>query len=202
MPRNDHRPPAERVEIASQAELRAWLAANHQRLEGVWLVTWKKHHAARHVPWSAVVDEVLAFGWIDSRPAQLDADRSMIWLAPRRAGSAWSAINRSKVAALETAGRMAPSGRAAVAAAKANGSWDRLAVTDDLSVPADLDAAFRRHPGSADAFARFPPSARRGILEWIAIARRAVTRAERVERTARLAARGLRANAWPRPPSE
>ena len=47
---------------------------------------------------------------------------------------------------------------------------------------------------AAGEFEAFPRSAKRGILEWIAIAKKAETRAARVEETARLAARGERAN--------
>ena len=37
---------AGRVAVASDDALRAWLAANHTRTEGVWLVTFKKPHPA------------------------------------------------------------------------------------------------------------------------------------------------------------
>lgn len=61
-------------------------------------------------------------------------------------------------------------------------------------MPDDLAEAFARHPGARGHWDAFPPSARRGILEWIVQAKRAPTRARRVEETARLAARGERAN--------
>jgi uncharacterized protein YdeI (YjbR/CyaY-like superfamily) len=47
--------------------------------------------------------------------------------------------------------------------------------------------------GARAAFAAFPRSQRRGILEWIAQAKRAETRATRVAEVARLAGLGLRA---------
>ena len=50
-----------------------------------------------------------------------------------------------------------------------------------------------RPPARFDAF---PPSVRRGILQWIASAKKPETRARRVEETARLAARNVRANQW------
>ncbi|MFY8154206.1 MAG: YdeI/OmpD-associated family protein, partial [Hyphomicrobiales bacterium] len=42
----------------------------------------------------------------------------------------------------------------------------------------------------------FPPSTRRGILEWIVQAKRPETRAVRVAETARLAGLNQRANQW------
>ena len=65
-------------------------------------------------------------------------------------------------------------------------------------MPADLAAAFDRHPGSREQWDAFPRSPRRAILEWIVQARKPETRAKRVEETARLAALGERANESPR----
>ncbi len=85
-------------------------------------------------------------------------------------------------------------GTAAVASAKADGSWARLDEVEDLIVPDDLAAAFDDHPGSRRHWDAFPRSVRRGILEWIVTAKRPQTRANRVAETARLAAEGRRAN--------
>lgn len=179
----------ERVTVASRAELRAWLAANHDRDEAIWLVTFKKGGGRPHVPWSDVVDEALCFGWIDSLPRKLDAERTMLLLSPRRPGSRWSRINRDKVERLTAAGLMTPAG-----AAKADGSWQALDTVDALLVPDDLAAALAGHPPAAARFAAFSPSSRRGILEWIAAARRPDTRARRITETAELAARNIKAN--------
>jgi uncharacterized protein YdeI (YjbR/CyaY-like superfamily) len=45
-------------------------------------------------------------------------------------------------------------------------------------------------------FEAFPRSVKRGILEWIASAKKPETRAKRIEETARLAAQNVRANQW------
>jgi uncharacterized protein YdeI (YjbR/CyaY-like superfamily) len=63
-------------------------------------------------------------------------------------------------------------------------------------IPADLAAALRSHANAAENFDRFPPSVRRGILGWIEGAKRADTRARRVEETARLAGWNVRINKW------
>jgi uncharacterized protein YdeI (YjbR/CyaY-like superfamily) len=183
------------IEIRSRAELRAWLAANHQRPESIWLVTWKKHTPC-HVPYAEVVDEALCFGWIDSQPKLLDADRSMIRLSPRKPGSGWSKVNKDKIDRLIAQGLMAEPGLAKIAAAKQDGSWTRLDAAHADTLPDDLTAAFARFPGARQNFSGFPPSARRAILEWISLAKRPETRAVRIEETASLAAKGERANQW------
>lgn len=186
------------IEIRSRAELRAWLAANHERTQSIWLITWKKH-TPRHVPYAEVVDEALCFGWIDSQPKLLDADRSMIRLSPRKPGSGWSKVNKDKIDRLIAQGLMAQPGLAKIAAAKHDGSWTRLDAAHADTLPDDLLAAFTRHPGAETNFSGFPPSARRAILEWISLAKRPETRAARIEETAALAAKGERANQWKKP---
>lgn len=190
-----------RIEIESRAQLRAWLTANHGQAQSVWLVTWKKASGDRHVPYGDIVDEALCFGWIDSLPRKLDVERSMLLLSPRKRGSAWSAVNKAKVERLGAAGLIHPAGQAIIDAAKADGSWTRLDAVDALVVPPELEAAFATRPGAAENFGRFPPSTRRGILEWIIQAKRPETRNRRITETADLAQRNIRANQFRQPKS-
>jgi uncharacterized protein YdeI (YjbR/CyaY-like superfamily) len=184
----------ERVEVTSREGWRAWLDENHARPDGVWVVTHKKRPGAPHVPYADIVDEALCFGWIDSLPRALDETRSMLFVSPRRSGSAWSKINKEKVERLMAEGRMAPSGLARVEAAKADGSWSALDAVETLVPPPDLAAALAADPRAGAFFAAFPPSARRGILEWIAAARRPETRAARIAETVARAAENRKAN--------
>ena len=110
--------------------------------------------------------------------------------------SEWSAKNQAHVADLERRSLMQPAGAAAVALARRNGTWDALDAVSALVIPADLAKALAAHPPATTSWNAFPPSARRGILEWIENARRAETRAARVEETARLAKENRRANQW------
>jgi uncharacterized protein YdeI (YjbR/CyaY-like superfamily) len=194
------RPAAERyprAEIATRDELRRWFAANHAKLEGAWIVT-RKRAAGGTVVWNDIVEEALCVGWVDSLPRKLDAERSMLLVTPRKPTSLWSAKNKAHVESLERRGLMRAAGEAAVAAAKSSGTWVALDAVSALEVPADLQEALAARPPARTHWDAFPPSARRGILEWIAQAKRPQTRAVRVEQTARLAQVNQRANQWPR----
>lgn len=188
----------ERVHAETVDAWAEWLEAHHGRDGGVWLVSWKKHTSRPAISYEEAVIEALRFGWIDSKGRRLDEDRTMLWFSPRRAGSAWSRPNKERIARLEQQGRMAAAGRAMVDRARADGSWSALDDVENLVVPDDLADAFASHPGSRAHWDEFPRSARRAILEWIMQAKRADTRARRVDQTARLAARGQRANQQPR----
>ncbi|WP_270933940.1 YdeI/OmpD-associated family protein [Falsiroseomonas oryzae] len=183
---------AERVEPESRAAWRAWLAANHARPAPVWLVIAKD--GTRDLDAVGACEEALCFGWIDSLPRKLDATRWMLLVSPRKPGSPWSRVNKARIERLRAAGLMAPPGEARIAAAKADGSWDSYEVAESLAEPPDLAAALDAVPGAAAAWGGFAPSARKGILWWVAAARTPATRARRVAETARLAALGLRAN--------
>jgi uncharacterized protein YdeI (YjbR/CyaY-like superfamily) len=183
----------EQVHIDSVASLDRWFERHHTQAESVWIVTWKKASGGPHVAYSDVVDTALTWGWIDSLPRKLDDKRSMLLVSPRRPGSGWSKVNKDKVARLTAAGRMRAPGLAAIERAKANGAWSKLDAVDALAVPPDLAAALRQVRGATAAFDAFPRSNRRGILEWIAQAKRSATRARRIEEVARLAGLGLRA---------
>ena len=184
----------ERVEIDSAAALRRWLAAHHDRAGSVWLVTWKKGSGRPHVSWDEIVDECLCFGWIDSLPRALDERRTMLRISPRDPKSLWSGANKRRVRRLERQGRMTGAGRRAVELAKRTGTWSALDEVERLEVPPDLAAALDATPGARRRFDRFPPSSRRGILEWITTAVRPATRARRIAETARKAAENRKAN--------
>jgi uncharacterized protein YdeI (YjbR/CyaY-like superfamily) len=190
---------SEQVHPETREAWRAWLERHHARANGVWLVSWKKHTERPAIPYDDAVCEALCFGWVDSKPRRIDDDRTALWFSPRRRGSAWSRPNNERVARMEAVGRMAEAGRAAVEAAKADGTWSMLDTVEDLAVPPDLTAALAGRPGAREHFDGFPRSTRRAILEWIVQEKRPETRAERIGETARLAERGERANQWRRP---
>lgn len=182
-----------RIHPEDAAEWRQWLVGNHATSPGVWVTYWRKQSGRVAVPYEAIVMECLSFGWIDAITKRLDSDRTMQYCAPRKRGSGWARTNKQRIAELERTGRMAPAGAAVIAAAKADGSWSILDDAEDLIVPDDLAQAFALRAGSRDHWDSFPPSARKLMLTQIAFAKRAPTRAARVERIADAAAGGKRA---------
>ena len=183
----------EQVHVETVAAWRRWLAANHARADGVWLVSWKPATGRPRVAYEAAVEEALAFGWIDSKGRSLDDERTMQWFSPRRPGSGWAGTNKERILRLERDGRMTAAGRAVIDQAKADGSWTLLDAVEALIVPSDLGVAFAASPGAAAHWEAFPRSARRLMLEWVAQAKRPETRAKRIAEIAEAAARGERA---------
>jgi uncharacterized protein YdeI (YjbR/CyaY-like superfamily) len=185
------------VLVESRAEWRAWLSENHADSTGIWLVRWKKGRGPA-VTYDEVVEEALCFGWVDSLPRSLDDDRTQLLLTPRKTTSRWSAVNKERVARLTASGAMAPAGLAMVRLAEESGTWVALDGVDALLEPPDLAAALDADPAARASWDGFPPSARRGILEWILDARTAPTREKRITTTVSQAHDGRRANQWPK----
>lgn len=188
----------EKFVAESRSQWRDWLEQHHSVSPGVWLVTYKKGSERPVLDYDAIIEEALAFGWIDSVARKVDEQRTSRLMTPRKPTSSWSALNKARVERLMAAGLMAPAGLAAVELAKRNGGWIRLDAVEALTVPDDLARAFAAHRGSREEWEAFPRTAKRGILEWIGAAKRQETRAARVEETAALAAKGQRANQYVR----
>jgi uncharacterized protein YdeI (YjbR/CyaY-like superfamily) len=191
----------EAVYAPDRAAWRAWLAQHHATKSGVWLVYYKQHSGKTRLPYAEAVEEALCFGWIDSRPNKIDDERYMQLFTPRKAGSAWSKINKERVARLVEDGLMTPAGLAKIEAARRDGSWEHLDAVEALEMPADLESALAVHPEARRYFEAFAPSTRRGLLYWVTSAKRPETRARRIEETVRLAGEGKPAGPFVRRPA-
>jgi uncharacterized protein YdeI (YjbR/CyaY-like superfamily) len=176
----------EKVELASLAELRSWLSANHTQEASVWLVRHKKTTPTKFIDRLDALDELLCFGWIDGLARKLDDERTMQLISPRRQ-QAWAQSYKDRVARLEQEGRMEAPGRAAIQRSKELGLWDAYAEIDALQVPDDLRAALTGLPHARVWFDNSAPSYRRNVLRWIGLAKTPATRDKRVKQTVELA---------------
>jgi uncharacterized protein YdeI (YjbR/CyaY-like superfamily) len=178
------------VTVRNRAELRDWLAANHASATTLWLATYKRHHPD-YLDYKALVEELLCWGWIDSLPRALDHDRTMIMIAQRSPKSGWSAVNKAHDERARASGAMTPAGEARITVAMANGMWDFLNDVDALTLPDDLAAALIAGDAMA-GYNAYPPSIKRGTLEWVKTAKSPGTRTQRIAEVALSAASGLR----------
>ncbi len=175
------------------AAWRAWLEHHHDTERGVWVASWRKAAGRPTVPYEHLVEEALAFGWIDSTVNPLDDERALQLMTPRKPKSSWTRLNRARVAALEADGRMTDAGRAAVDVAKANGWWLLYDPVEDLIEPDELAAALDSSPSARAAWDAFPPSARKQMLWSVISAAKPETRSKRIAKIVTEAAQGRRA---------
>ncbi|HQZ00317.1 MAG TPA: YdeI/OmpD-associated family protein [Propionicimonas sp.] len=169
-----------------------WLAANHDRGDGVWVVLGRAVSGNPRLGYEELIREALCWGWVDGQSKPLDELRSMLWFTKRKPNSPWAASNKARVAELERAGRLQPSGIAEIDRAKANGNWTILDSVEALQEPAELAGALDAAPAARIAWDAFPASVRKMALGSIALAKQDTTRARRIAQIVEKAARGER----------
>ena len=128
-------------------------------------------------------------GWIDGQVRGIDTTRYLRLFSRRRPTSDWSKLNKQRVEALIRTGVMTPAGLAAIETAKANGSWTRLDLVEELAIPDDLAAALAADPEAERNFSGFPTSVKKEYLYWVISAKRSTSRQERIQAVVALARR-------------
>ncbi len=171
---------------------RAWLREHHDDASGVWLVLAKKGtERPTSLGYDQALEEALCHGWIDGQTRRRDDATYVQRFTPRRARSAWSKRNVGIAERLLAEGRMHPAGIAEMERAKADGRWEAAyAGSADIEVPPDLAAALAAEPKAQEMFKALNSQNRYAVLYRIATAKRAETRARRIEQFVAMLARG------------
>jgi uncharacterized protein YdeI (YjbR/CyaY-like superfamily) len=176
--------------VADADELREWLRLHHATSPGVWLALTRKGGTVTTVTWQQAVDEALCVGWIDGQGRKRDDETSSIRYTPRGPRSMWSRRNVGHVARLEAAGRMLPAGRAAVAAAQADGRWEAAyAPPSESEVPSDLAAAVAANPAAQAMFDVLTRTNRYALIHRLSAVKRAETRERKIAEYVEMLAR-------------
>jgi uncharacterized protein YdeI (YjbR/CyaY-like superfamily) len=167
----------------NRQEWRDWLEENHQSSLGLWIIYYKKGTNKPTISYDEAVEDALSFGWIDSKVNAMDEHRYMQLFTPRKPGSTWSKINKKRIKKVIKLGLMKPAGMKKVEAAKEDGSWSILDDVEDLIIPKDLKKAFKKNRAAEINYSNFTSSTKKGILFWIASAKRPETRENRIKKT-------------------
>ena len=171
---------------------REWLGEHHDESPGVWLVLAKK--GASHptgLTYERALEEALCHGWIDGQVGRRDEATYRQRFTPRRRRSAWSKRNVTIAERLLAEGRMHPAGIEEVERAKADGRWQAAyAGSAGIEVPTDLIQALTAEPKAQAMFERLSRQNRYAILYRIATAKRADTRARRIQQFVTMLTRG------------
>jgi len=159
-----------------------WLRKNHSKSLGVWLRLAKKQSGFQSVSYAEGIETALCYGWIDGQKKPYD---ELFWLqkfTPRGVKSIWSKINKAKAGELIKSGRMKPAGLNAVERAKQDGRWDAAYDSPSVStVPPDFQARLNKSARAKAFFATLNSANRYAILFRIQTAKKAETRARKIE---------------------
>jgi uncharacterized protein YdeI (YjbR/CyaY-like superfamily) len=178
--------------VADSGAWRAWLRDHHAESQGVWLILAKKGTTdPTALSYDQALEEAICFGWIDGQLRRRDSTTFQRRFTPRKARSPWSQRNAALAEALTTSGRMHQSGKDEVLKAKEDGRWDAAyAGRASMEVPEDLAKALGANPEADAMFRSLTGANRYAILYRIETAKKAETRARRIEQFVGMLARG------------
>ena len=177
--------------IKANNEWRKWLTKNHNKVEEVWLIFYKKEIGKLSIDYEAAVEEALCFGWIDSLVKKIDEERYARKFTPRKDKSVWSESNKKRVNKVIKEGRMTEHGLNKVKAAKKSGKWyedDRPDIS--FNIPTDFEKALKKNKKAKENFEKLSPTHRKYYIGWIATAKREETIEKRIEESIKLLKRG------------
>ena len=177
--------------FATQGEWEKWLEEHHGDAAGVWFRIPRAGSGTDGVDYAHALESALCYGWIDGQKKKLDERHWLQRFTPRRSGSKWSKVNRDKATELIGAGRMRPAGQREVDRAKQDGRWEAAYASQSrATVPDDLQAALDAAPAARDFFATLNSRNRYAILHRVEDAKKAETRAARIEKFVAMLAEG------------
>jgi uncharacterized protein YdeI (YjbR/CyaY-like superfamily) len=178
-------------EFATPKAFETWLDKHYADPKGIWLKIAKKNTGVTTATYAEALEIALCYGWIDGQVKTYDAIYYLQRFTPRRAKSIWSYINTQKVETLTKAGRLKPSGLAAVEAAKKDGRWDRAYSAQSNMKPSEDFMAALSANKNAEAFYETLTKAQKFYLYFfIQEAKRPETRKARIEKFVAMLAKG------------
>lgn len=176
------------IEVESREAWRAWLSANHDKVNEAWLVYYKEGSGKRGVGYESSVEEALCFGWVDSLIKKIDETSYARKFTPRKDDAKWSVVNKARAEKCIREERMTKWGMAKVESAKKSGAWDNPVSKPvfDLSMPPEFKKALLENPNAMERFKKLPISHRKEYLLWIVTAKKPETRERRIAESIRM----------------
>jgi len=89
---------------------RIWLEKNHDKLNEIWLIHYKKSLNKQGLNHQDAVEEAICYGWIDSKLKKIDEERFILRYSPRKLKSVWSKINKETAEKMIQKGKMTKAG--------------------------------------------------------------------------------------------
>jgi uncharacterized protein YdeI (YjbR/CyaY-like superfamily) len=174
----------------SPAAFRAWLARHHASAKELLVRCYKVHAKDKGITYGQALDEALCFGWIDGVRRSVDADSFSQRFSPRKARSAWSAVNIKRVRKLRAEGRMRAAGLAAFGARSASNSRRYSYESRPRGLAPAHARKLRANPRARAFFDSQPPWYRRTAAFWVMSAKREETRTRRLDMLIAYSAKG------------
>lgn len=171
----------EAILFKDKADFRRWLAINHSKSNGIWVILLRKEAGPVNLTIAEATEEALCYGWIDSNGKRISPTRGILRYTPRRSDSPWSEINKKKALRLIREGKMTKAGMAKISEAKKNGRWARAyRLKRKQPLPVDMKRALKQDKAAWEFFNGLPTGYQNQYLLWVEEAKRPETRRDRI----------------------
>jgi uncharacterized protein YdeI (YjbR/CyaY-like superfamily) len=183
------------LDFKTHQEWGHWLQQHHRSDSSVWLTIHKKQSGSTGLRYEEAVEEALCFGWIDGKMKSVDQNTFILRFSVRKPASIWSVSNRDRALKLIESGQMTKAGLAKIEEARRSGKWDQPVSVEQMTaekpVPKDLEEALKTNHGAWEGFSRFSNSNRYMYIYWVTSAKKAETRANRIQVVVTNAKKGI-----------
>lgn len=175
------------VYFENRKQWRSWLKQNHNKLNEVWLVYYKKHTGKKRIPYDDAVEEALCYGWIDSTVKRIDDEKFCQKFTPRKKNSNWSESNKKRVRKLLKKNLITKYGMEKINIAKENGKWDEKTVPQkDFEIAEEFVELLSQNNKANNNFSSLSPSHKKQYINWISSAKKKETRVRRSQKAIQL----------------
>ncbi len=144
---------------------------------------WKKGTSRPSISWAESVEVALCFGWIDGIRRRIDDESYSIRFTPRRPNSIWSDVNIAKFKRLHSEGRVTSAGQNAFDLRRDEKSrvysYERKKTVE---LNHSEQGQFKNNKLAWSYFEGCPPGYRKKMLHWVTAAKKADTRARRLNK--------------------
>jgi len=177
--------------FADESAWGKWLAAHHEKSDGIWLRIFKKESGVKTVTYAEALDEALCYGWIDGQKKPFDGDSWIQKFTPRRARSIWSKRNIGHIERLTNEKRIKAAGLQAFEDAKKDG---RLAAAYDSpsnsTIPDDFLLLLEKNKKAKAFFDALNKANKKAITRRLQTAKKPETREKRMNMILEMLAKG------------
>ncbi|MBS1643783.1 MAG: YdeI/OmpD-associated family protein [Bacteroidetes bacterium] len=179
------------ITFATSEEWAAWLAANHQQSEGIWIKFAKKASGILSITPQEALEVALCYGWIDGQRNQFDDNHYLNKYCHRTAKSIWSKRNCGIALQLIKDKKMQAEGLAEIERAKEDGRWERAYDSPaNMQIPEDFIIELKKNKQAQAFFQTLNKTNTFAIAFRLQTAKKPETRQRRMEKILAMMAEG------------
>lgn len=164
--------------VTTRTQWRTWLEKNHETVNEIWLIFYKKDAGKPTIPYNDAVEEALCYGWIDSIIKRIDSEKYVRKFTPRKKKSKWSDLNKKRVKKMIQEGKMTEAGLAKI---DEKVFIEEKVTPKEFIIPPGIEEALQTNEEAWKNFSALAPGYKRQYIGWIIDAKREETQKRRLK---------------------